>query len=348
MITRKPIRNLGLALAALLLASLAPGSARADGGFFYPPYWILYENSQTAMIHHAEGIEDLRILPGFHGDAHDFAWIVPVPSVPTLATADLDLFQQLEDMTRALYVHRDSNWGCTEESWDVVAGIDDGVSILDEDQVGVYRTMIIAADDGAALFDSLSTWGYLHSGNTDRVTEVLQSYVDRQWVFVTMKVDESVLEDGYPYLPDYWYGQLQPIHLRFASEEPVYPLHISSLSAAQSSQVGLYVVADHRMALAGAETWYANRIDSSERTAIGRRYPSVGEVLETGDFVTKLVRNYTPSQMDEDVVLVRADNDLEYRPVNYGGIPLFSGLLILSVAGWLAWKAIRLRRKREA
>ena len=342
-------RPLPLLAAAFLLAAFLPaaGLVLADGGFFRPPYYEIWESSQTAFIQHRDGIEDLRILPGFHGDAREFAWIVPVPALPTVGSADTELFVQAATMTQPLYRNRDSEWGCEQEGYDTIVRAPGGVEILAEQLVGMYRTMIIGADNAAALVDSLVDWEFLHSENISTVMPILESYVDRGWFFVTMKVDEAVLEEELPDLPYYWYGQMQPIRLTFPSDEMVYPLRISSLSAATTSQVLIFTVSDHRLTFPGAETWYANRISASEWTAINRRYPALGAELETGDFLTKLRRDYSPAQMTGDLVLARAGSDDEFRPVNYSGFPLFNLLLAGSLLGWPVLRlGLRWRKRR--
>ena len=324
-----------------LLSSAAP--VLADGGFFSAPEREIWESSQIAFIQLADGLEDLKILPGFNGTATDFAWIVPVPAVPELATADPELFYEAATLTQPVYKHRDAEWGCEQREYAIMNP--DGVQIISEEVVGMYDTMVLGADNPDALADSLTEWGFLHAENIATVTPVLESYVYKGWVFVAMKVNEATLEEELPYLQDYWYGQMQPIRLTFPSEEMVYPLHISSLSSTYRSEVVIYTVGEHRMTYPGAETWYANKISASELSAISSRFPAVGAELAAGDFLTKLVREYSPSQMSADLVLTPAGADDEFRLVNYSGFPLFNLLLGGSLLGWLGMRWTLWRRK---
>ena len=335
------------AIALLTLVALVQSvPTLADGGFFYPPYWRLWENAQTAFIQQADGRENLKILPGFHGDAMDFAWVIPVPGLPTVSIADTELFMQATTMTQPIYRNRDSGWGCNEE-YDFASFPDGGVDIISDELVGMYRTVVISADSDSSLVDYLETWGFLHPGYSADVSTILASYVERGWYFVALKVDQEALEEGLPNLYDYWYGQMEPIHLSFASEEMIYPLRISSLSSANSSQITIYTVGRHRMDFPGAETWYANRISASELASINNIYPAVGAELTEGDFLTKLVRTYSPAQMSEDLILTPADSDEEFRPINYSGVPWFGLLFLGSSVVWVVFRISSTLRRRQ-
>ena len=116
-------------------------------------------------------------------------------------------------------------------------------------------------------------------------------------------------------------------------------------NAENLEHVVLYTVGEHRMTYPGSETWYANKISASELSAISSRFPAVGAELAAGDFLTKLVREYSPSQMSADLVLTPAGADDEFRLVNYSGFPLFNLLLGGSLLGWLGMRVTLWRRK---
>jgi hypothetical protein len=332
------------AILVLAVATFAAVPARADGMMLAPWGYELYETGQIAVVcHDAEaGVETLHVLPGFRSEATDFAWIVPVPAVPEVAAADLDLFRQAYVLTAPVWRSRDETWGCSRS--DVYYGTDDpgdnGVDIIDDRIVGIYRTLVLGADDATALADSLTAWGFLHEGNEAQTLAVLESYVARSWYFVAMKVDPDAFED-WQMEGGYLYGWLTPVRLEFAADEPVYPLEISSLSAAQSSEVILYTVADARLTVPGATTLYANLVNANELQEIRAAYPAFGALLHAGDFVTKLRRIYAPDEMDEDLVLTPDDDGGEFHQVFYSGIPL-TAVMLLGTGLWL-----RLRPRRR-
>ena len=122
-------------------------------------------------------------------------------------------------------------------------------------------------------------------------------------------------------------------------------MRISSLSAAESTQVDLFVIADHRMTFTGSHTRYANKFDEDEISRIAN-YPFnlVGEWLEPGCFLTHLRRNFNPRDMTEDITLVPADTDDEYRMINYSGFPWMTLLLFAPAVCWGVYRKFRLSR----
>ncbi|MFH2054080.1 MAG: DUF2330 domain-containing protein [bacterium] len=342
-----------VACLAGLLGGSTGDTARADGMYVAPWGYEIYEPAQLAFIRYDAGArtEELSIMPKFHGDPTDFAWVVPIPALPEVSEADPQLFGDLADLSRPAYRSRDSFWSCEEEydTADLVApGGRDGVEIIDEDVVGIYRTMTLGADDATALLDSLTVWGFLHEGNRDEVEPMIQSYVDRDYYFVTMEVDSASVANWYwgygkdrprpagkTVAPYYYYPSLQPITFSFASDDIVYPLRISAVSAYENSSVILYVAADHRMTFASAETRYANRLTPGELSALRDAYSAAGHQLRAGDFLTKLQRRYTPREMDADIVLRRAEDDAEYLAVHYSGWPFWPLVFATVTAAWV-------------
>ena len=338
-----------LMTAALLAALLTAAPVLADGCVVAPRQSEIWEVGQLAFLDWDAdtSTETLHILPKLLTEVKDFAWIVPVPALPVLEESDVQAFRQLEWLTEPEYRSRDEGWSC-DGTYDVqyAGGDEDPVEIIDTEVVGIYDTMILAADDADALSDSLIAWGFLHEGNEDDFADLLDAYVQDDWYFVSMKIDSTSFEDydddDYSYW--YWEGGLQPISLAFAAEAPVYPLRISSLSAADNSSVILYVQADERLDFDGADTEYANRLTARELAAIRSDYPELGAWLGEGRWLTKLARRYSPADMDDDVHLVAASRQTEYRPIYYSGVP-FTGLLLLAVGGGAWWRA---RRERAA
>lgn len=333
-------------VAAIFVLSLAFAvPAQADGTIIGPWGSELYETSQIAVMIHdaAAGAETLHVLPGFRSDTSDFAWIVPVPALPEVAVSDIVLFREAVELTAPVWRHRDEAWSCTQEDYEYgyPEPADNGVDIIDDRIVGVYRTMVLGADDASALADSLTAWGFLHEGNEEQTLAVLDSYIERSWYFVAIKIDPESFEH-WQTEGGYWFGRLDPIRLEFASDEPVYPLEISALSAAQSSEVILYTITDARLTFPGATTLYANRLTDGELQEIRSAYPRFGVLLHTGDFLTKLRRSYAPDEMDEDLVLTPDVDDDEFHQVFHSGVPLTTVLLL----GTGLWLRLRPRSRR--
>lgn len=344
------------ALLPLLLAlSVAlPGDARADGGYVSPYGFPVWEPGQTAFLRHdaSAGIEELSILPRFWGEPTDFAWLVPLPSLPEVTEADPELFRQLSALTAPVVRSRDSFWNCESRFTTDHGGRglnEGGVEVIDDEVIGIYRTQIVAATEADALTDSLAAWGFLHEGNLALVAPILAEYVADGWYFVAMSIDSTAAAAArWPYgkaapgtkAPEYWYPALQPMTFRFAAAEPIYPLRISQISAGGYSPVSLYVSADRRVDFPGARTLYANRLSAGEHTAITAAYPAAGAGLEAGRWLTRLYREYAGAEMDADLVLTPAASQSEVRIVHYSGLPVWT----VAFAGAVAWWVVRRRR----
>lgn len=332
-----------LPLLALLAALALSGSALADGMPFPPYMYEMYETDQIAYIDHDADTdtEELHILPVFRGDATDFAWVVPTPSVPVVAESNDQIFWQCAQLSAPVYRNRDSFWGCQDNYYDTIAlpGNEDGVTIYSHDLVGIYDVLVLGASDAAALADSLTAWGYLHEDNVDAVLPVLEAYVTDGWSFTAMRISEEAFGGQ-----EYWYGGVDPVKFTFASEEIVYPMRISAQGSAETCDVILYVVADHRMTFDDARTDYANRLTADELAAVRHQYSILGSMLDEGDFITKLSRTFTPAEMNEDLVLERASSDEEFKQVHYSGVPITLGLLMAIGVGL---QSLKRRRRRD-
>jgi hypothetical protein len=233
-----------LVVILFLLTTATP--VLADGGFFPDSmYRDLYEVAQKAVILYGNSTgnytEHLILSVSFEGDAEDFAWVIPVPNLPEIAVTDAELFWELSDLT-ATEVPNGGGVGCFGMGEGAVPGPGDGVDVIEEEVVGPYATAILTATNATALADWLNTNGYIFPEEGE---EIVSEYIEKEWYFVATKI--NAVEEGTNYtLAE---GAIEPIVLSFASNQTVYPLRISSLSAPTEElpEVLLYVLADHLM-----------------------------------------------------------------------------------------------------
>ena len=134
-------------------------------------------------------------------------------------------------------------------------------------------------------------------------------------------------------------GDLQPLHLRFASEKAVYPMRLSR-SASTPQNVDLYVLGAHRMdpsavpvADAAPELEFAGRVPD-DRVAPALR-PFVAPFADSGAFLTHWTNHVdTPADITGDYAFTAAPADTEYQQVitrerNRGD--LTGAILLLSI-----------------
>jgi hypothetical protein len=239
-------------LLVVILFLLTPATpVLADGGFFPDSmYRDLYEVAQKAVILYGNSTgnctgnctgnytEHLILSVSFEGDAEDFAWVIPVPNLPEIAITDAELFRELSDFT-AVEVPS-PGFGCFFGP--AAPGNQGGVDVIEEQVVGPYATAILSATNATALADWLNANGYIFPEDGE---EIVSEYIEKEWYFVATKI--NAVEEGTNYtLAE---GAIEPIVLSFASNQTVYPLRISSLSASTEElpEVLLYVLADHLM-----------------------------------------------------------------------------------------------------
>jgi hypothetical protein len=239
-------------LLVVILFLLTPATpVLADGGFFPDSmYRDLYEVAQKAVILYGNSTgnctgnctgnytEHLILSVSFEGDAEDFAWVIPVPNLPEIAVTDAELFRELSDFT-AVEVPS-PGFGCFFGP--AAPGDQGGVDVIEEQVVGPYATAILSATNATALADWLNANGYIFPEEGE---EIVSEYIEKEWYFVATKI--NAVEEGTNYtLAE---GAIEPIVLSFASNQTVYPLRISSLSASTEElpEVLLYVLADHLM-----------------------------------------------------------------------------------------------------
>jgi hypothetical protein len=229
-----------LVVILFLLATTAT-PVLADGGFFLDSmYQDLYESAQKAVILYGNSTgnstgnytEHLILSVSFEGDAADFAWVIPVPNLPEIAVTDAELFWELSDFTRT-EIHIG---GCEGE------GAPGDVDVIEEQVVGPYATAILSSTNATALADWLNANGYIFPEDGE---EIISEYIEKEWYFVATKIN-AVEEGTGEALAE---GAIEPIVLSFASDEIIYPLRITSLSATNETppEVLLYVFADHIM-----------------------------------------------------------------------------------------------------
>jgi len=228
-------------VAILFLLSATTAPVLADGALFIGDHLMwqdLYQSAQKAIILYdnsaGNSTQHLILSVSFGGDAEEFAWVIPVPNKPEIDVTDSELFRELSDFTiRAIPEPTWPSFGCYAPA-DVPPP--NGVDVIEEQVVGPYATAILAATDPTALVDWLNTNGYFFPEEGE---EIISEYIAKEWYFVATRIN-AVDEDTGHALAE---GAIEPIVLSFASDEIVYPLRITSLSAT-SPEVLLYVFAD--------------------------------------------------------------------------------------------------------
>jgi hypothetical protein len=289
-----------LVVILLLLATTAT-PVLADGGFFTEEMFLdLWESAQRAVIlygnctgnctgnYTCNCTEHLILSVSFEGDAEDFAWVIPVPNKPEIAVSDPELFWELYDFTRTEIPKGGGGFWCGGAG---APGDQNGVDVIEEQVVGPYATAILSATNATALADWLNANGYIFPEDGE---EIISEYIEKEWYFVATKINAVDEDTGYALAE----GAIEPIVLSFASDEIVYPLRITSLSAtnATSPEVLLYVLADHVMVPEQYSLYigYGNWTENAFTLEFGNNV-SVEDLSEY-EILPELVSTYLPGE----------------------------------------------------
>jgi hypothetical protein len=230
-------------LAAVIILQALAFTAHADGGFIPLSGRAAGEGLTTSAAQKAVIIRDgpyevLLLQTTYSGPAAGFAWIVPVPSRPSLD----DIFVASSDFLKGAFLTTQPG-GSTSlvDPWRTHFGptagmpgtqITERVTVWGEVLVGDYRATILSAAEGTALQQWLRGHGY---ATPAALGPVADEYARKGWSFVALKMNPERVP-GQTLLRD-----MEPLGLRFKAEHLVFPLRISTLSAPERTSLLLVV-----------------------------------------------------------------------------------------------------------
>lgn len=203
----------------------------------------------------AEGIQHFIRRADFQTDAPSFGFIVPTPTVPELAEANLDLFTALAAVVRPRVESRRVISGvtptCVATSL-ILGGHSDAtppppVTVLRRQTVAGYDAVVLEAADSEALSEWLEANGYAAS---DALSSWAEPYVARRWKFTAFKVTSDSGEG---------HAGTSPVHMTFATETPFYPYRepASTEPGSEPRALRVFFIAEARYgaALADGTPW---------------------------------------------------------------------------------------------
>ncbi|MFI6032908.1 DUF2330 domain-containing protein [Streptomyces sp. NPDC051315] len=344
-----------LALLATQLGSLiAPAYACGCGALVPGGQQRVAVHREVSVVRWDGDQEQIVMSLSVTGDADRAAWIMPVPSRATVRLGDAEVFDQLadatapEERTRHHFWPRDGDWPLSATDGAGAAplpGAGPGVGVVGRERLGPFDVARLTATDPAALDDWLGDNGFTFP---PRLETALRPYVDQRWEYVAVRLAPETA--GTPLS-----GELEPLHLTFASDTLVYPMRLSELATTPQS-LALYVLAEHRMEPVSRIGGERPRVTFAGR--VGTATGPLGELADGTPFLTALTQEFpVPSSISADHELRRTAEDTAYRQVTYesrlltvAGIPAWL-LTVVGVLGALVTGAVvlgvRVRRARR-
>lgn len=355
---RGRVLTVALALLALQLGQFVAPAWACGCGAMVPGDARRVTVGREESVVRWDGVREqvvMRLTVG--GDAERVAWIMPVPGRATVRLGDPGLFDELHDVTAPVHRERRHFWP-QDGDWPLVTG--DGtagrprppwagnappVSVVGRQRLGPFDVARLTATDPGALGGWLDRNGFTLP---PRLTGALRPYVQKRWEYVAVKLA--------PQSPgEQLTGTLDPLHLTFRADEPVYPMRLSRL-AETSQSLGLYVLAAHRMEPASRIGGERPRVTYAGRVAATSG--PLAELASGTPFLTAIGQEFPhPERISGDHVLRRAPADDTFQQVIHedrlrtvAGIPAWlltvTGALTLAVATAAAF-AVRRSRRRD-
>jgi hypothetical protein len=333
--------------------------------------------AQQALITF-DGVRETLILQiQFTGEGDDFAWVVPLPTMPEVEAATPNLFPFLNHVTQPRIV---TSFSLIVPSL-LIALLALSLRVLAtrKSVISWLLSLIWIPAGIAAVGFILFSLLFTTMGGGER-RPVGEPAVDIHEVKRVGPYDVAVIsskdpraladwfdENGYflpgeaaPILNDYvelgWFfvackltpksggtfdrSQVTPLKFSFVTKEVVYPMRLTSLSRTQSD-VLLYVLGEEFYGSRGLKVELKRRLDPDLREALTRR---CGVHLDPLYFcITKLYRSFSPSDMIRDVHLSATTVQSEYH-LRMQTDRAERWLVVLLVAAvFLAWIDLRLK-----
>jgi hypothetical protein len=326
----------GLVIAAIafclaVLASTRP--ALACGGLFCQNSPV--DQAAERIIFTVDpGVVSAYVQINYTGSAPDFAWVVPVPSVPEVDVAEMSSFTELQAATDPVFMlppmpecmfdgNRAMPMAAVAES---AAG---DVTVFASGEAGPYAYDVVGTETGNthALIDWLNENSYLITPEMEPLVFV---YVEEGMIFLAMKLQ-----------PDQGVQDIQPVKMTYQSQQPMIPIRLTAVAA--TPNMGIYTwifgraqaeaqnyarlqISDSELSLNnpfGGGTNYlqlvASGIDRFEGKAFITEYaqptsqlnvtdPLLQELRQRYPYITRVYGQMSPNEMTIDPVFEFKDN----------------------------------------
>ena len=104
------IRSIAIAVCCVLYVSYS--ACVIAGGAFFSTAESVDQSSEQIIFNQEGDLTTMMVRIRYTGEAQDFAWVIPVPSTPTISTGSDLLFTDLELATRPVFNLQRDGAGC--------------------------------------------------------------------------------------------------------------------------------------------------------------------------------------------------------------------------------------------
>lgn len=235
-----------LLTAIVAVAAWAP-RAEACGCFAPPdPTVPVVQAGERILFASSNGKVTAHIQIQYAGDAKDFGWLLPVPSVPSLKVGTEELFTQLIATTQPRYfvqVRATGNCGGGGIGFGSPApsargGVDSsesdgsGSPLVLQSSIGPYDYAVLKADNKDAMLQWLAANRYFIPVGTE---DVVGPYIRPGSFFLALKLQSGKSA-----------GDIQPVVLDYPSDKPMIPIILTSVAAQPNMGIQVWMLGEGR------------------------------------------------------------------------------------------------------
>lgn len=263
----------GSGLLALVLLASVPTPASACGGFFCSSRPVVQSAERVVYVLEDDGSLSMSVEISYGGVDDDFAWILPVPTPPTISLGTTALFDALDVASRPSFGYEQRVHGtcrdyplclrrgeeppvgsCPEDTLEGPMRYEDsrteppppvelpppswedgGITLYAEAPVGPYDTVVLGSSSADAVIAWLRDHGYDVPAESG---PLLSPYAAMGHVFVALRLSANRADDT-----------LRPVTLRFApgadgtAAEACLPLRLTPIASAPSLPIVAFFLA---------------------------------------------------------------------------------------------------------
>ncbi|MBC7811495.1 MAG: DUF2330 domain-containing protein, partial [Burkholderiales bacterium] len=239
-----------------VLALVSVGVALACGGLFANG---AIDQTAERMIFTVNGDGTITAMMGisYEGEASDFSWVVPVPSIPEIDVVENSVINALDEATSV----RINTPASSCEDLYLYMGRGGGGGYLEMGSVGPYDYAIIGSEDPDEMITWLRDNGYTV---TPEMEPMIQAYVEEGNYFVAMKLSA-----------DSEVGDIQPVSLTYEDHSPMVALRMIAVGAVPDMPIVLWIFADEQYAAqnyANAQVDFSTFVGQNQVASIGRAW----------------------------------------------------------------------------
>jgi hypothetical protein len=231
----QPLRiSIPVLLLALVCTLISPLTAAACGGMFSADAYT--EQSAERLIFAVDpGQVTLYEQIHYTGSPKDFAWVLPVPAIPTVATASVNLFRALDQETAPrLYQAEAPSCGGSNTAGAPAPASSAAVNVYSSGAVGPYSYNVIGSTDSQALIHWLT--GHKYKVPAESQAE-MQPYIAAHMFFLAMRLQGNVSTQD-----------MQPVKISYATsqERLTIPLRMATPMGKENLGVLVWIFAQGR------------------------------------------------------------------------------------------------------